>query len=67
MAGHVSARELTDNQDAIAKLNWQFGPESRRLAEPKAIIKIGNDEAFLEGDDAHEFMHLIEGHKEFKT
>jgi uncharacterized membrane-anchored protein len=53
-------------QDAIAKLNWQFGPGSHRLSASKAVVKIGHDEAFLEGANAHGFMRLIEGHSEFK-
>lgn len=57
---------LTEIEDAIADLNWQYGADSYTISASNAVIHTREDEAFLQGEDAWEAMRLSEGHDRFK-
>ena len=63
----LSAHAQTHNlASAIGNLNWQVGANTHRIETSNAVISTKDDEAFLQGKDAQDFMRLSEGHDRFK-
>lgn len=65
-AAHAQTLQQTAVEDAIAALDWQIGASSHALDSSSVLIQTRDDEAFLEGPDANEFMRISEGHARFQ-
>lgn len=64
--GHAQGMTEEKMIEEISKLNWQIGEGIHELIKAKSNISTQEDEAFLEGEDAHKFMKISEGHDAFK-
>jgi len=59
-------RGPTITDEELRKLNYEFGPGTFTIDSSGAVVRVGVDEVFLQGESAKEFMRLSTGNSRSK-